>query len=181
MPKNLGTISGGESPPHVEVLANGSLHQRGLNLRRGDHPRTDYERDVLEGYHKPFTIPARPPRAALVLGAGTGNDVATLLDQGAERIDVVEIDPVILEWGRRYHPNRPYDSPKVRLHNTDARSFLGDGDERYDLIVFGTLDSMTRLSALSNVRLDNFVYTVARPKCVRAEPCAPCRRWWWSD
>src|SRR5262249_14607796 len=26
-------------------------------------------------------------------------------------------------------------------------------------IVFGTLDSMTRLSALSNVRLDNFMYT----------------------
>jgi hypothetical protein len=33
------------------------------------------------------------------------------------------------------------------------------GTTLYDLIVLGTLDSMTRLSALSNVRLDNFIYT----------------------
>jgi hypothetical protein len=43
--------------------------------------------------------------------------------------------------------------------NTDARSFLNNTRGKYDLIVFGTLDSMTRLSALSNVRLDNFIYT----------------------
>jgi hypothetical protein len=35
------------------------------------------------------------------------------------------------------------------------------------LIVFGTLDSMTRLSALANVRLDNFVYTVEAFRAVR--------------
>jgi len=36
---------------------------------------------------------------------------------------------------------------------------LRDTEYQYDLIVFGILDSMTRLSALSSVRLDNFVYT----------------------
>jgi hypothetical protein len=48
----------------------------------------------------------------------------------------------------------------VRVFITDARAFLRNTSKQYDLIVFGTLDSMTRLSALSNVRLDNFVYTV---------------------
>jgi hypothetical protein len=46
------------------------------------------------------------------------------------------------------------------VFNTDARSFLNHTEQQYDLIVFGTLDSVTRLSALSNVRLDNFVYTL---------------------
>ena len=95
---------------------------------------------------------------ALVLGAGTGNDVAMLLDEGFSEVHAVEIDPVILQMGRD-HPNRPYDSDKVKVFNQDGRAFLRDTEYEYDLIVFGTLDSMTRLSALSSVRLDNFVYT----------------------
>src|SRR5439155_9187651 len=87
-------------------------------------------------------------------------DVVTALENGAQEIDAVEIDPVILKIGRSMHPDRPYDSPRVRVFNTDARAFLRNTRKQYDLIVFGTLDSMTRLSALSNVRLDNFMYTV---------------------
>src|SRR5262249_51706398 len=62
--------------------------------------------------------------------------------------------------GRSLHPDHPYRSPRVRVFNADARAYLRNTAERYDLIVFGTLDSQTRLSALANVRLDNFVYTV---------------------
>jgi hypothetical protein len=98
-------------------------------------------------------------RKVLVLGAGTGNDVAVLLDEGAREVHAVEIDPVILDMGRLHHPNHPYADPRVVVHNTDARSFLNETDEEFDVITFGTLDSMTRLSALSQVRLDNFVYT----------------------
>ena len=47
----------------------------------------------------------------------------------------------------------------MRVVIDDGRAFLNRTDERYDLIVFGTMDSLTRLSALSNVRLDNFIYT----------------------
>ena len=81
-----------------------------------------------------------------------------LLDEGFSEVHAVEIDPVILRMGRD-HPNRPYDSDRVKVFNQDGRAFLRDTEYKYDLIVFGTLDSMTRLSALSSVRLDNFVYT----------------------
>jgi spermidine synthase len=140
-------------------VANGSLHQDALALRRSDAV-SETTAGTREGYHLPYRLLKAPPRRALVVGAGTGNDVAVLLDEGAERVDAVEIDPVILDLGRQRHPDRPYADPRVRAINTDARSFLNDTRERYDLIVFGTLDSMTRLSALSNVRLDNFVYTL---------------------
>ena len=93
--------------------------------------------------------------------------MAVALDEGVQHIDVVEIDPVILELGKKVHPDHPYQSPHVRLFNTDARSFLNTAHASYDLIIFGTLDSMTRLSALSNVRLDNFVYTVEGFKAAR--------------
>jgi SAM-dependent methyltransferase len=147
------------------VLANGSLHQTGVSLRRDRPPASERNARILRGYHLPYEMLGRAPRRALVLGAGTGNDVAVLLDRGAEQIDAVEIDPLILAAGRADHPDRPYDSPRVRVFTTDARTYLNQTRERYDLIVFGTLDSLTRLSALSNVRLDNFVYT---EECLRA-------------
>lgn len=149
-----------EGVPIVRVMTNGSLHQVAKSLRKSDPLVTERDLQNRRGYHYPYEQLRDVPERVLVLGAGTGNDVAVLLDQGVRRIDVVEIDPVILDLGRLYHPNRPYDSPRVELINTDARSFLNDTDRTYDLIVFGTLDSMTRLSALSNIRLDNFVYTV---------------------
>lgn len=148
----------GSAPAHVS--ANGSLHQVPSVVARGAPVQSVAEARVREGFHIPFDKLGRPPRRALVLGAGTGNDVAVLLDRGAAHVDAVEIDPVILRIGETVHPDHPYASPKVRRINTDARSFLNTTNQRYDVIVFGTLDSMTRLSALSNVRLDNFVYTV---------------------
>ncbi len=102
------------------------------------------------------------PRKVLVVGAGTGNDVAAALRHGAERVDAVEIDPRILRFGRELHPEGPYRDPRVNLVEADARAFLGSSDEKWDLIVFGLLDSHTSLfsSLSSNIRLDNYVYTV---------------------
>jgi len=151
-----------------EVMVNGALHQRAVALKRGTPPMSDQHQLIIEGYHVPYRMLIKPPRRVLVLGAGTGNDISVALDEGAEQIDAVEIDPVILQLGKRIHPDHPYDSPKVRVFNTDARSFLNHTTESYDLIVFGTLDSMTRLSALSNVRLDNFVYTLDCLKAARS-------------
>jgi spermidine synthase len=142
------------------VMTNGSYHQKAISLRRAKETTSDWHRKLKQSYHLPFDQLKKPARRVLVLGAGTGNDVAVLLDHGAESIDAVEIDPLILEIGRKYHPDRPYDSPLVRTINTDARQHLNACEEKYDLIVFGTLDSTTKLSALSNVRLDNFVYTL---------------------
>jgi spermine/spermidine synthase len=147
-----------DGTPDYNIQANGSLHQIAIDFEADATGQPDRLK-TLAGYHLPYRALGRPIRNALVLGAGTGNDVAVLLSEGAESVHAVEIDPVILELGQTLHPNRPYADPRVTVHNVDARSFLNETEERFDLIVFGTLDSMTRLSALSNVRLDNFVYT----------------------
>jgi len=149
----------------VEILTNGSLHQIAMNLDYDHNSKKGMNLHTYEGYHLPYGYLRRGVKKALVIGAGTGNDVEVMLDEGIQQIDAVEIDPVILDYGRSLHPNLPYRSQRVRVFNTDARSFLNNTTEMYDLIVFGTLDSMTRLSALSNVRLDNFVYTL---ECIEA-------------
>jgi hypothetical protein len=142
----------------AEVRANGSLHQVALDLA-GSGPASGMVQNIREGYRIPYGLLGRKPGRVLVLGAGSGNDVAVALAEGAESVDAVEIDPAIAQLGRTTHPDKPYLDPRVHVHVNDARSFLQNSKEKFDLIVFGTLDSMTRLSALSSVRLDNFVYT----------------------
>jgi len=95
----------------------------------------------------------------LVLGAGTGNDAAVALMSGATEVDAVEIDPVIARLGKERHPSKPYSDPGVNVIVDDARSFLRRTSKKYDMVVFGTLDSHALLSGKSTLRLDNFVYT----------------------
>lgn len=114
----------------------------------------------MRGYSQ-YDVPAKlhpSPKKVLIVGAGSGNDVAGALRNGAEEVVAVEIDPVIIELGKQYHPEKPYDAGRVRIVNDDARSFFATTNEKFDLIVFGLLDSHTT-TAMTNARLDHYVYT----------------------
>jgi predicted RNA methylase len=111
-----------------------------------------------EAYRLPFMMSARK-ESALILGAGTGNDVAAALRAGFRRVDAVDIDPLILELGEQLHPEAPYGDPRVRQINDDARAYLERTGDTYDVVAFGLLDSHAVFSAMSSLRLDNFVYT----------------------
>jgi len=95
----------------------------------------------------------------LIVGAGAGNDAAAALRNGAIAIDAVEIDPAIYAIGKRLHPEQPYSSGRVHVILNDARAYLRSTTEKYDVIVFGLLDSHTQFSGYSNMRIDNYVYT----------------------
>ncbi|HSV43055.1 MAG TPA: hypothetical protein VLJ10_00730 [Candidatus Bathyarchaeia archaeon] len=95
----------------------------------------------------------------LILGSGTGNDVAAALRFGVENIDAVEIDPQIFKIGQMKHPERPYQNPRVKIYIDDARSFLSRNKKTYDMIVFGLLDSHILASQKTNIRLDSYVFT----------------------
>ncbi|HET7295295.1 MAG TPA: hypothetical protein VFM88_22950 [Vicinamibacteria bacterium] len=119
----------------------------------------------MDYYRVPYILTR--PRSVLVLGGGSGNDAATALAFGAERVDVVEIDPVILSLGFDLHPHRPYRDPRVRAINDDARAFLRRGQGTYDLVVMNALDSHRQLPGLSTLRLESYVYTVEAFRDVR--------------
>ena len=111
------------------------------------------------------------PNSVLVVGAGSGNDVAGVLRNGAKRVVAVEIEPVIIKMGREHHPEKPYSDPRVTVVLDDARSYFATTTEKFDLIVFGLLDSHTT-TAMTNARLDHYVYTresIARAKDLLSE------------
>ena len=98
------------------------------------------------------------PESILIVGAGTGNDVAGALRHNIPSITAVDIDPAIISIGQELHPEKPYSSPQVRVVNDDARSFFATTTDKYDIISFGLLDSHTT-TAMTNARLDHYVYT----------------------
>jgi SAM-dependent methyltransferase len=105
-------------------------------------------------------LPNGPPGDVLIVGAGTGNDVAVALSQGATHVDAVEIDPVLQHIGEERHPNHPYDDPRVTEVVNDGRAFLENTDRTYDLILFALPDSLTLVSGQSSLRLESYLFTV---------------------
>jgi hypothetical protein len=102
----------------------------------------------------------RPPFGqVLIIGAGSGNDVSRALAWGAERVDAVEIDPVIYRLGRQHHPDRPYDDPRVFVHLNDGRNYLKSNNKQYDLIIYALVDSLVLHSSYSNIRLESYLFT----------------------
>jgi len=127
-------------------------------LPRLPGPPTPTERQFSH-YDIPYVF--KPgAKDVLIVGAGGGNDVAGALRNGAERVVAVEIDSGIYSLGLKLHPKAPYANPKARVVINDARSFFKTARDQFDVIAFGLLDSHTLGSALTNTRIDHYVYTL---------------------
>lgn len=95
----------------------------------------------------------------LVIGAGTGGDVAIALSEGAKHVDAVEIDPVLYTLGKNFNKDHPYDDPRVTVFINDGRAFLQQNKEKYDMIIFALTDSLMLIMGQSSLRLENYLYT----------------------
>ena len=144
------------------LTTNDSIYQMIMNLSPEfvqSHPAT-FQRFPLDrnSYNIPYRFYPAPP-SVLVLGSGMGNDVAAAVRNGAGRVEAIEIDPMILKLGRELHFEHPYQSPRVHVIVDDARSYIENSHDQFDLIVFSLLDSHTTTSHFTNIRIDNYVYT----------------------
>jgi len=138
----------------VWVLVNGIPHQliESTEQRRAQEPF----------YFLPYEhrTSRSPPENVLIIGAGTGSDAAIALSQGAGHVDAVEIDPRLAQFGRAFHPDRPYDDPRVDVIVNDGRAFLEQTDRTYDMILFALPDSLTLVSGQSSLRLESYLFTI---------------------
>jgi hypothetical protein len=133
------------------------LSDRALAQAQSDPERLRDLRIFRAAYDLPFEINAHRD-SALVLGAGTGNDAEAALRNGYRRVTSVDIDGKIIDLGRRFHPEKPYDDLRVDEVVDDARAFF-HSPGTYDAVVYGLIDSHAMFSSLASLRLDNYVYT----------------------
>jgi SAM-dependent methyltransferase len=141
------------NPDYVDIAVNGIPHQlmapAQWKLEQGEQQySTPYER-----------IKDNSLENVLIVGAGSGSDVAIALSKGAQHIDAVDIDPRIMQIGVDRNPDEAYQDPRVTRHVNDGRAFLTGTDQRYDLILFALPDSLTLVSGASQIRLESFLFT----------------------
>ncbi len=155
----------GEVGLTIRIIAAGQYYQRIVDLS----PTAQADPKLKQAafyYDLPYRFkPA--PESVLVVGAGCGNDVAAALRAGAKHVDAVEIDPAIYRLGQEFHPEQPYQNNKVTATIDDARQFLRKTKNKYDLIVFGLLDSHVATSQGSQLRTDSYIYTLEAFEDVR--------------
>jgi len=149
--------------PFQRIEVNNTSYMSIFNLSYAQADRFPAIFNRQEAPYYPYDLPYRfqsKPKQVLIVGGGAGNDAASALRNGAENIDVVEIDPTIATLGILLHPEQPYQNPKVNLTIDDARSFFKKSTKKYNLIIFGLLDSHTLTSNFTNINLDSYVYTL---------------------
>ena len=120
-----------------------TVAQRGWGLRTNGLPESNILRveleDGLSGARWLSALPAvlRPDaRSLLVVGLGGGVVVESVPD-GIERIDVVELEPAVVEANRLVAGRRrldPLSDPRVRLTTNDVRGALALTDRRWDIV-----------------------------------------------
>jgi SAM-dependent methyltransferase len=144
----INTYRGANGELYVNV--NGIPHQ-------ALHPVAAPKEQFYDQLYRWF--PGRTYGQVLVVGAGSGTDVAISLAEGAGHVDAVEIDRSIQRLGIDAHPDHPYQDPRVTRYENDGRAFLRGTDKKYDLVIFALPDSLTLVSSTANIRLESFLFT----------------------
>jgi len=99
-----------------------------------------------------------------VIGPGGGRDLASALVFGADRVDGVEINPIIADdvMRNRFHDfsGGIYSNARVRIAVDDGRSFVRRTPERYDVIQASLVDTWAATAAGAYTLTENTLYTV---------------------
>ena len=144
----------------VTLLVNGIPHQTIDSAQR--------RLDAVRIYGLPYQYTRTTPNSVLIVGAGTGDDVAIALRLGARQVDAVEIDPRIHAIGVQRNPDRAFQDARVTSYVNDGRAFLEQTTRRYDLILFALPDSLTLVAGQSSLRLESYLFTAEAMQAARA-------------
>lgn len=99
----------------------------------------------------------------LVIGCGGGRDVLTGLLCGAEKIDAVDINPLIFEAMNgplASFDGRLYSHPKVEAYCSEGRAFVRKRSGEYDLIQVAMIDTWAATTSGAYSLTENNLYTV---------------------
>jgi hypothetical protein len=99
---------------------------------------------------------------SLVIGGGGGRDILTALQFGAERVDVVELNPDVVravEEATAEFSGGVYRQPRVSLEIGEGRSVLTRRADRYDVVQMSMVDTFAASASGALTLSENGLYT----------------------
>jgi len=108
-----------------------------------DHcvPSTTYT-DLL---HLPLIFNEKPTSVLIIGGGGCVMPTVFRQQYPWMDIDIVEIDPVVIEMARKHFALSRVEGDKVRVHVDDGRAFLRRSKKKYDLVILDAYTSAGRI------------------------------------
>jgi spermidine synthase len=96
---------------------------------------------VEEAAH--YAMSQRPnARRVLLVSGGVAGVAKEILKYKVAGVDCVELDPLVIETGRRFLPEH-FGDPRIRVIATDARQFVRQTTNRYDAVLLALPDPST--------------------------------------
>jgi spermidine synthase len=81
-------------------------------------------------------------RRVLLVSGGVAGVAKEILKYHVTGVDCVELDPLVIETGRRFLPEH-FADPRIRVIATDARQFVRQTTNRYDVVILALPDPST--------------------------------------
>ncbi|MEO7433187.1 MAG: fused MFS/spermidine synthase [Dokdonella sp.] len=120
---------------HRSIATNGKV-DAGIDTQP-DAPASGDEYTMGLAAAVPLSLSANPATVA-VIGFGSGMTVHTLLGSDrVQRVDVVEIEPLMVEAARQFgdRVQRAYSDPRAHIIIDDAKAYMSGNGLTYDVIV----------------------------------------------
>ena len=120
----------------VSVAQEGGNRYLRINGKTEGSTSLDMPTQLMAG-HLPLLV-HRDPHDALVIGLGTGVTAGAVARHGISHLDVVEIEPAVVEAAGRFFGEvngHVLLDPRTRTIVADGRNFLLTASERYDVII----------------------------------------------
>ncbi len=146
------------APPAQIALFTDGEGMSAITRHDGDLQSVAFLKDLPSAL--PYALVEDP--AVLVLGAGGGGDVLKALAHGARRVDVVELNPQMVDLvGRRFaeFAGRIYADARVQVHVSEARQFLATTQRRFDLIELSPFDAHSAATSGVHALSESHLYT----------------------
>jgi spermidine synthase len=101
-------------------------------------------------YHEALVHPAMlthpAPEKVFIAGGGEGATLReVLVHRTVKKAVMVDIDEEVVDACRRFLPSfhqNSFDDPRISLHFTDARKYLEENDEKFDVIIIDLVDPL---------------------------------------
>ncbi len=120
--------------------------------------RDRFVRDAL--YSAPYIVTDEPD--VLNIGFGGGVDIFLALQNGARSVTGVDINPLMVEAGRKGLPGYYsdfYNDPRLDVRIMDGRTFVKSTKKKFDAITMTAVDTGELLHSNAKVNLEGYLYT----------------------
>ena len=123
--------------------------------------KKDLQFSIFDNGLRLYTVPDKPtaeeavhfallehpdPKKVLLIGGGAGGLVGEISKHPVERIDYVELDPLIITMSKKYitgGSRNELAGPKVNIIYEDGRRYIRTSKEKYDVVIINIGDPYT--------------------------------------